>query len=64
MNFINQVFIVIGIIVTLIGIGALLNPSIARIINFPGGERIKAIGAMAIGLIFVIIGFIVNIPME
>jgi len=64
MSLVNQVLIIIGAIVALIGILSFINPNFTRIINFPGGPKLKAIGALIIGLILMIIGFIVNIPME
>lgn len=64
MNIVNTILLITGIIVTLIGIGAFLNPNIAKIINAPGGARLKALIAMIIGIIFVIISFIVDIPTE
>lgn len=63
MTIVNTILIIIGVIVTLIGILAFFIPSIARIINFPGGPRIKAIGAMIIGIILLIIGLIIELPM-
>jgi len=64
MNFINHSFIVVGVFITLIGIIGFLNPNWTRLINFPGGPRLKAAGATITGLIFLILGLIVNIPME
>jgi hypothetical protein len=64
MNIVNTIFLITGIIVALIGLGAILNPNIARIINAPGGPRLKALIAIIIGIIFVIISFIIEIPME
>ena len=64
MNIINTVFTIIGLIVLLIGILAFFNPNWTRWINFPGGPKIKAIGAMITGIIFIIIGLLIEIPME
>ncbi len=64
MNIINYVLLITGIITSLIGFAAFINPNLARFINFPGGPRLKALAALAIGLILLIIGFIVNIPVK
>ncbi len=64
MNIINTVFTAIGIIVLLIGILAFFNPNWTRWINFPGGPKIKAIGAAITGFIFIIIGLLIEVPME
>lgn len=54
--------IIVGAIVVLFGIGALFNPNIARWINAPGGERIKALIALLIGAIIIAVGLIFEIP--
>ena len=64
MNIVNTLFTVIGVIVLLVGIAAFFNPNLTRWINFPGGPKIKAIGAAISGIIFIIIGLIVEIPLE
>ena len=64
MNTINTVFTIIGLIVLLIGILAFFNPNLTRWINFPGGPKIKAIVATITGIIFIIIGLLIEIPME
>jgi hypothetical protein len=60
----NIILFVSGISVLLFGIGAFLNPNIARWINAPGGPRFKAIIATIIGFILIAVAFIVKIPME
>ena len=65
MNIINYSFIIFGgILPLLFGIGAFLNPNLARFINAPGGPRIKAIISMIIGAIFVFVGLTIDIPIE
>lgn len=64
MNIINTVFTAIGVIVLLIGILAFFNPNWTRWINFPGGPKIKAIGTAITGFIFIIIGLLIEVPME
>ncbi len=62
MNVTNTVLIVVGFIVIIIGIAAFLNPNFARIINAPGSPRLKAIIALIIGVIIIIIGLITQLP--
>jgi hypothetical protein len=62
METVNIILLVSGAIVLLFGIGAFLNPNIARLINAPGGPRLKAIIALIIGIILVIVSFIYEIP--
>ncbi len=64
MELANTIVTIVGAIVLLFGIGAFLNPNIARLINAPGGPRLKAIIATIIGIILVVIAFIIEIPME
>jgi hypothetical protein len=47
-----------GIIVMILGIAALFIPALTRIINVPGNEKIKAIGALIVGIIITIYGYI------
>ena len=58
MDEINIVLIIVGAIVTLIGIFAFINPNFARIINVPGGQKLKSIVALIIGIILIIVGLI------
>ncbi|MCK4365289.1 MAG: hypothetical protein KAW45_04510 [Thermoplasmatales archaeon] len=62
METINIILLVSGAIVLLFGIGAFLNPNLARWINAPGGPRLKSIIALIIGIILVIVSFIYEIP--
>ena len=64
MEIVNIILIITGVIVLLFGIGAFLNPNIARWINAPGGPRLKAMIATIIGIILIVIAFIIKIPME
>lgn len=64
MEIVNIILLVTGLIVLFFGIGAFLNPNLARWINAPGGPRLKAIIATIVGIILIIISFIINIPME
>ena len=60
MSLTNIILIIVGAIVTLIGILTIFYPNFARIINAPGGARLKAIISMIIGLIILIIGLSVE----
>jgi len=58
METINIFIIIVGVIISLIGIGAFLNPNFAKLINVPGGPRLKAMVALIVGLIILIYGLI------
>jgi hypothetical protein len=58
MDTINYVLILVGVIVSLIGLAAFINPNFARIINVPGGPKLKAIAAIIVGIILLIFGII------
>lgn len=62
MGMTNTILLIIGAIVTLIGIGTFINPNLAKIINAPGGPRLKAIICTVVGLIIIIIGFAISLP--
>jgi hypothetical protein len=64
MEIVNIILLVAGLIVLFFGIGAFLNPNLARWINAPGGPRLKAIIATIIGIILIVIAFIIKLPME
>ena len=61
MELANTILIIAGVIVVLIGVAAFFNPTFARIINAPGGPRMKAMIAFIVGVILIIIGLIVQI---
>jgi len=63
MEFINTVFFIVGIITSLFGLAAFLNPSFARFINAPGGPRLKAIVALTIGIIFIVVSLTIQMPL-
>lgn len=64
MNIVNTVFLIVGILVLAIGILAFFNPAFTRWINAPGGPKLKAIIATVTGIIFIILAFIMEIPLE
>jgi hypothetical protein len=53
----NALMVGIGIILVILGIAATFLPALTRVINIPGNERIKAIGVVIVGIIFVAIGY-------
>jgi hypothetical protein len=58
MEITNTILIVAGVIVTLIGLATFFNPNFARIINAPGGPKIKAMVALIAGVILIIVGLV------
>ena len=62
MELANTILIIAGVIVVLIGLTAFFNPNFARIINAPGGPRMKAIFALIAGVILIIVSLIVQFP--
>ena len=62
METVNLIVIVVGIIVAIIGVAAILNPNFARIINAPGGPRLKGAIALIIGVIILIVGLVYQLP--
>ncbi len=62
MQIANTILIITGFIVLLFGIGAFFNPNFARLINAPGGPRLKAIIAIVVGIILIIISQIFRFP--
>jgi hypothetical protein len=62
MGIANIITIILGVIVIIIGIAAFLNPNFTRIINAPGGPRLKAIIALIAGIIITIFGLLYKMP--
>ena len=62
METVNLVLIIIGSLVALTGIISFFVPTLTRIINAPGGPRLKATVALIIGIILLLIGLIVEMP--
>ena len=60
MEIANIILLISGIIAVLFGIGAFLNPNLARWINAPGGPVIKAIVATITGIILIIVGLVIQ----
>ncbi len=59
---VNYILILLGVIVTLIGVISIFFPGLTRIINAPGGPRVKSIIAIIVGIVIFFIGLLVNIP--
>lgn len=62
MEITNTVLLISGVIVTLIGFVAFLNPNFAKWINAPGDSRLKAFIALITGVILIIVGFVIQFP--
>jgi hypothetical protein len=62
MEVVNLVLVIVGSLVALIGIISFFVPALTRIINAPGGPRLKSIVALITGIILILIGLIVEIP--
>ena len=60
----NLIISIIGIFVLLIGVVAFFNPGFTRVINFPGGPKLKAIVAVITGVIILIIGLFYKLPIN
>ena len=58
----NTILIVVGIIVIVIGLATFINPNFSRLINAPGGPRLKGSIAMIVGVILLIIGLVIQLP--
>ena len=58
----NTVLIIVGVIVTAIGALGFFNPNFTRLINAPGGPRLKAVIAIITGLIILAVGLLIKIP--
>ena len=62
MDTVNLILLIVGAIVLLFGLGAFFNPNFARLINAPGGPRLKALISSVAGIILVIISLIIEFP--
>ncbi|PNX46744.1 MAG: hypothetical protein BV457_07120 [Thermoplasmata archaeon M9B1D] len=58
---VNTVLIIIGSLVALVGAIAFFVPALTRIINAPGGPKLKAIVLIIIGLILIVVGISVQL---
>jgi len=62
MNTLNLIFLIVGIIVTALGFASLVFPSLTQFINSPGGPRIKAVVAICVGIILLLVGVFTTMP--
>lgn len=62
MEIANTILLIAGVIVLFFGIGAFFNPNVARWINAPGGPRLKAMIAIVVGIILVVVSLVVYLP--
>ncbi|MEM4257814.1 MAG: hypothetical protein QXL17_01505 [Candidatus Thermoplasmatota archaeon] len=62
MGITNLIIFISGLLVTLIGLGAFINPNLARWINAPGAPIIKAIIALIIGIIMIALSVFIQFP--
>ncbi len=62
MEIANTILLIAGVIVLLFGTSAFFNPNVARLINAPGGPRLKAMIAIVVGIILVFVSLVVYLP--
>ena len=62
MGITNMILSIVGVIVIIIGLAAFINPNFARIINAPGGPKLKATIALVVGIILIILGLFIQLP--
>ena len=62
METVNIILIIVGLVVIFFGIGAFINPNFARWINAPGSPRFKAIIAIIVGIILMILSLLYRVP--
>jgi choline-glycine betaine transporter len=51
---VNLIATLVGIIICIIGMGPLIYPPLAHLINIPGDDRLKALAALIIGIIIIV----------
>ena len=61
METVNIVLIIVGALLTLLGVLTIFIPNLSRIINVPGGIKLKAIVSIIIGLILIVLGISVQL---
>ena len=61
METVNTVLIIVGALLTLLGALTIFIPNLSRIINVPGGPKLKAIVLIIIGLILIVIGISIQL---
>ncbi len=58
----NLILLLVGAIVAILGVLSIFFPGLTRVINAPGGPRLKSIVAIIVGLVILIIGLIIELP--
>ena len=61
METVNTVLIIVGALLTLLGALTIFIPNLSRIINVPGGPKLKAIVLIIIGLILIVVGISIQL---
>jgi uncharacterized membrane protein len=61
METVNIVLIIVGALLTLLGVLTIFIPNLSRIINVPGGPKLKAIVLIIIGLILIVVGISIQL---
>ena len=64
MSITNYVMILVGVGVAILGILALFIPQLTKIISLPGSPRMKALISVIVGLIFLLIGLFIELPVN
>lgn len=64
MYLLNTIFLIIGIFVLAIGVLAFFIPGFSRIINAPGGPRMKAMIAIIVGAVFLVLAIFIEMPLD
>ena len=62
MGLTNTILLIVGIIVIIFGTASFINPNFSRLINAPGGPRLKAIIALIVGVVILLIGLLYQLP--
>jgi len=57
----NTVLIIVGALLILLGVLTIFIPNLLRIINVPGGPKLKATVSIVIGLILIVVGISVQL---
>jgi len=64
MYLMNTFFLIVGIGLILFGIAGFFIEGLTRFMNAPGGPKMKAVICAIIGLIFLLLSFLVEMPLE
>ena len=64
MYMLNQMFLIMGIAVTILGIASFFIEGLTRFINSPGGPKFKAMICTVLGLVFLLLSIFIEMPIE